>query len=84
MLLLNSIEPERWYTVREVARILGWSEDAVYDWVHAGLLEAFIKPITSPRRPRIWMGQRIQGCEIIRFVKANLSTLSTKIRHQRH
>ena len=76
MLLLNSVEPEKWYKVSQVAKIIGWGEDAIYDWVHAGLLQAFLKPITSPRRRRTWTGMTIQGCEIIRFVKAHLSELS--------
>jgi hypothetical protein len=79
-ILLNNIEPQKWYKVRDVAKIIGWGEDAAYDWVHGGLLEAFLKPITSSRRKRTWTGMTIQGCEIIRFVKAHLSTNRQRVR----
>ena len=73
MLLLNSIEPEKWYKVGEVAAILGWSHDRVEDWIDDGALQAFVIDLRSSRRPRIYRGKRVQGCEIIRFVKEHLT-----------
>jgi hypothetical protein len=77
-MLLSNVEPETWYRVNDVAKILGWSEDVVRRWVDKGLMQAFVKPVTSTKRKRVWMGLRIQGAEIIRFVEANLTTLSGK------
>lgn len=73
MLLLNSVEQEKWYSVVEVSRIVGWSEDVVRRWIQRGLMQVFIQPGTSNRRKRVYRSVRVQGCEIIRFVKAHLS-----------
>jgi hypothetical protein len=73
MLLLDSIEQERWYSVIEVAQIGGWSEDVVRRWIRRGLIEAFIQPGTRKRRRRVYCSVRIQGCEIARFMKMHLS-----------
>jgi hypothetical protein len=75
MVLLNSVEPETWYTVLQTSKILGWGVDAIRRWIYEGHLQAFIKPGRSGRRPRIYRGARIQGCEIIRFAKAHLTVL---------
>lgn len=75
MLLLNSVEPETWYRVRDVAKIVGWSEDTVYEWIHNGHLQAFVAPIGSDKRNRVYMGLRVQGAEILRFVKAHLTVV---------
>jgi len=84
MTLFNSIEPERWYSVYETHRITGWSEDAIYDWINVGLLEAFEKPTKARKGVRAWIGRKIQGCEIIRFIKAHLSTNRLRIRRPKH
>jgi len=73
MLLLDSIEQERWYSVVEVAQIVGWSEDVVRRWIQRGLIEAFVQPGTRNRRKRTYRSVRIQGCEIARFMRAHLS-----------
>lgn len=75
MLILDSVEPERWYSVRDVVKILGWKQDTIRRWIRDGLLQAFIKPGRSGRRPRVYRSVRIQGNEIIRFVKAHLTVL---------
>jgi hypothetical protein len=81
MLLLDSVEPEKWYKVAgsdsmTVSKILGWSPDTIRRWIRDGLLQAFIKPTRGKRGKRAWLGVRVQGCEIIRFAKANLSELA--------
>jgi hypothetical protein len=73
--MLNSVDPEKWYTVLQASKILGWGVDAVRRWIYDGHLQAFIKPGTTGRRKRTYRGARIQGCEIIRFVKAHLTVL---------
>jgi hypothetical protein len=79
MLLLNSIVPEAWYTVADTEKLSGWSADVIYDCVHAGIIEAQMKPTTRPGYRRVWTGIKIQGCEIIRFLKENLNTNGTRV-----
>ena len=74
-MLLNNVDPEKWYSVTEVSKLLGWSVDAVRDWIYGGHLQAFIKPGTSSRRQRIYRGARVKGSEIIRFVSVHLTVL---------
>ena len=78
MLLLDSVEPEKWYKVSEVAEILGWSHDMIEDWINDELLQAFVIDHRSDKRKRIYRGKRVQGCEIRRFVQAHLSPLKEK------
>jgi hypothetical protein len=73
MLLLDSVVPEEWYSVKQVSGILGRGVDAVRDRIYDGHLHGFIKPGTSSKRRRIYRGVRVQGCEIIRFVKAHMT-----------
>jgi hypothetical protein len=84
-MLLNSVDPEKWYSVKESVRFFGWGVDTIRDWIYEGLLQAFIKPGCSGRRIRIYRGARIQGCEIIRFVKEHLTELNPnkKLRFRR-
>lgn len=69
MLVLDSIQPEKWYSVKEVAAILSVSEDAVIRQVNRGFLKAFVLPGRSDKRHRIYRTRRIQGAEIIRYIK---------------
>ncbi len=78
MFLFDSIEQERWYSVMEVAQIVGWSEDVVRRWIQRGLIEAFVQPETGNRRKRVYRSVRIQGCEIVRFMKAHLSRVDER------
>ena len=73
MLLLDSVVPEEWYSVKQVSGILGRGVDAVRDRIYDGHLYGFIKPGTSSKRRRIYRGVRVQGCRIICFVKAHLT-----------
>ncbi len=75
MLLLDSVQPEKWYKVREVAEILGWAHDTIEKWIDDEVLQAFVIDLRSSRRPRIYRGKRVQGCEIIRFAKEHLTPL---------
>ena len=75
MLVLDSIEREKWYSVVEVAQIVGWSEDVVRRWIQRGLIEAFIQSGTGNRRKRVYRSVRVQGCEIARFMKTHLSKI---------
>jgi hypothetical protein len=84
MLLLDSIEKEKWYKVREVAKIVGWSHDRIEDWIDEGALQAFVKDLRSEKRNRIYRGKRVQGCEIIRFIKAHLTPLNPNAKVRLH
>jgi hypothetical protein len=75
MLLLNSVEPEKWYSVRDTAKILGWSEDTIYRRIEKGLIQAQIGESDSSRRRRKNTSFRVQGCEIIRYAKEHMTTL---------
>ena len=74
-MLLNNVDPEKWYSVTEVSEIMGPSPDRIRDRIYGGYLQAFIKPGTSSRRLRIYRGARIKGSEIIRFVSVHLTVL---------
>jgi len=71
--MLLSVEPEKWYSVGDVARCLGWSRDTVIRLIEQGYLQAFVKPNRVQKRCRENLCHMVQGCEIIRFVKDNLS-----------
>src|SRR6266851_9926024 len=68
-MLVDFVVPERWYAVDETAKVLGFSRDTVIRLIKSGELEAMTLP-TKPRRPkRVYSSRRIQGAEIIRFVR---------------
>jgi Helix-turn-helix domain len=73
MLVLDSIQPEKWYSVKEVAGILGFSEDTVIRRTNRGFLKALVLPGQSSVRRRIYQSRRIQGAEIIRFIKTYMN-----------
>jgi len=68
MLVLDSIQPEKWYSVKEVAAILGFSEDTVIRQINRGFLKAFVLPHKSPLRRRGYLSRRIQGRELQRYI----------------
>jgi predicted site-specific integrase-resolvase len=72
-MLIENVEPEKWYAVREVAAITGWEVDTVRRWIYDGYLQAFQKPGRSSRRKRIYRAMRVQGAELIRFIKDHLT-----------
>jgi hypothetical protein len=73
MLRLETVELERWYSVAEVTQIVGWSEDVVRRWIQGGLIQAFVQPGTKNRRKRVYRSVHIQGCGLVRFIKAHLT-----------
>lgn len=50
---------EKWYFVKEVSGILGWSVDTIRRLVDRGFLKALTLPRTSGRRSRIYWSMRI-------------------------
>ena len=77
MLLLNSVEPEKWYTISEAEPIIGYGRDAISDRIKWGLIQAQFLPGPGGRRKRKrgYNAWRIQGCEIIRYVKEHMTPL---------
>jgi excisionase family DNA binding protein len=72
-MLVDFVVPERWYSVDEVAEILGFSRDTVIRLIENGFLTALVLPRKARRGRRIYSSRRIQGAEIIRFAKAYTS-----------
>ena len=71
--MFDSIVLEKWYSVKEVAALLGFGEDTVIRLTNRGLLQAFSLPVISPHRKRSYESRRIQGAEIIRFIKNHMN-----------
>jgi hypothetical protein len=59
--------------VKEVAAILGFSEDTVIRQINRKFLVAFVLPGKSGTRVRIYLSRRVQGAEIIRYIKIFLN-----------
>jgi hypothetical protein len=74
-MLLDKIDPEKWYNVRDTSKFIGCGVDSIRRWIYGGHLQALILPGRGKRRPRIYRSTRIQGREIIRFVEAHLTVL---------
>jgi excisionase family DNA binding protein len=83
MLLLDHIVPARWYTINETAEILGWERDTIIRLIESGYLQAQVKPKTGSKRCREFLCRLVQGCEIIRFVKDNLSIPEPRLMRRR-
>ena len=82
MLLLN-VDPEKWYTVNEVAEILGWGRDTIIRLIERRYLQALVKPKTSEKRCREFQCRMVKGSEIVRFVHDNLSTPEPRLMRRR-
>jgi len=67
--LVDFVVPERWYTVDETAEVLGFSRDTVIRLIKSGELEAMTLPTKPGRRKRVYSSRRVQGAEILLFVK---------------
>jgi hypothetical protein len=72
-MLLNSVDPEKWYKIREVAVISGWSVDTIRRWIRKGFLKAFLQPTVSNRRKRKWQGMKVLGRHLLDFLGGNMS-----------
>ena len=74
-MLLNNVDPEKWYSVTEVSEIMGPSPDRIRDRIYGGYLQAFIGPKTAKKRGRVYRWALIKGGGIIRFVSAQMTVL---------
>lgn len=73
MLVLDSIDPGKWYSVKEAAAILRFSEDTVIRQCDRDFLKAFVLPAKSSKRRRIYCSRRIQGAELIRYIQTHMN-----------
>ncbi len=69
---VGSVSPEKWYCVKEVSELLGFSRDTVVRQVRKGFLKAFVLPGKSSVRRRVYESRRIQGSEILRYVREHI------------
>ena len=69
---MGSVDPEQWYSVKEVGGLLGFSRDTVIRQIKAGFLKAFVLPGKSAKRKRVFMSRRIQGSEVLRYVREHV------------
>lgn len=74
MSILNSVNPEKWYCVKEVAELLGFSRDTVIRQVRRGFLEAFVLPGKTSIRRRLYESRRIRGAAILRYVREHMAS----------
>jgi excisionase family DNA binding protein len=68
-MLVDFVEPKRWYSVDEVAELLGFSRDTIIRLITKGYLEALALPAGSGVRKRVYTSRRVQGAALIRFAK---------------
>lgn len=66
---MDSVSPDQWYSVKEVGGLLGFSRDTVIRQIKRGLIRAFILPGRSAKRSRVYESRRIQGSEVLRYVR---------------
>lgn len=72
-MLLDSIQPEKWYSVKEVSAIVGLSRDTIIRQIHGGFLKAFILPRRRTRRG-IYRVYRIRGVEVLKWLDVGASS----------
>ncbi len=63
-MLVDFVDPLRWYTVNETAKILGFGRDKIIRLIESGELEALTMP-ERPKRRRGYKSRRIQGSDIL-------------------
>ena len=65
------IEDEKWYAVKELSAISGWSVDSIRRRIYRGLLKAVQLPAIGRRRKRIYRSCRVLGRDWRRFLEHN-------------
>lgn len=71
--VIDTIRVGKWYSVKEVSEFLGFSTDTVIRQVRAGYIKAFTLPCKSSVRRRVYRCYRVQGAEIVRYVREHMS-----------
>jgi excisionase family DNA binding protein len=65
------IEDEKWYAVKELSALSGWSVDTIRRLIYTGQLRAVQLPVVGRRRRRIYRSCRVLGREWRRFLERN-------------
>jgi hypothetical protein len=65
------IEDEKYYAVKELSEISGWSNDTIRRLIYHGHLEAVQIPATGRRRKRVYRSCRVLGRSWRRFTERN-------------
>lgn len=60
---------EKYYSVKEVSGILGWSVDTIRRLVDRGVMDALVLPKASGARKRKYRSMRISSSEITRCIR---------------
>ena len=71
MLILDSVNPEKWYKVTEVAAILGWAHDTIERWIDDGVLQAFVIDLRSSRRIKVIVANECKDARSSALPKSN-------------
>jgi Helix-turn-helix domain len=66
---LNSFNPEKMYSVKEVSLILGWAPDTIRRFVDRGIIKPLVIPQVPGRRRRRYRSMRIPESEVKRCIR---------------
>jgi hypothetical protein len=69
----SRVNPEKWYSVKEVSDFIGLSEDTIRRQIGKGFLKAFRLPEKSSLRRRVYKVFRILGSEVLRWMREHTS-----------
>jgi excisionase family DNA binding protein len=65
------IEDEKWYVVKELSALSGWSEDTIRRLIYRGHLKAVQLPTNGRRRIRLYRSCRVLGRWWRQFLEHN-------------
>ena len=63
------IDEEKFYSVKELSGLSGWSVDTIRRQIYRGYLEAVQLPAKGGKRPRIYRSCRVLGLWWMQFLK---------------
>ncbi len=72
MLSIDSVKPEKWYSVKEVAARWAIGRDKIARLVKKGHLKALVMPGKLSVRKRVYLVRRIPESELQRFERENM------------
>jgi excisionase family DNA binding protein len=70
------IEDNKWYSVKELSHLTGWSVDTIRRLIYRGHLKAVMLPVEGRRRKRIFRSCRILGLWWRQFIERNSTSLA--------
>jgi Helix-turn-helix domain len=69
----SMVDPEKWYSVKEVSAIVGLGRDTVIRQIQGGFLKAFILPRKKTRRG-VYNVYRIRGADVMSWLNAGMGS----------